>query len=88
MSHLYVPIFGSAVIVGLVVLRHRESGKSAWMMTGTKIANGLMKLGCLTEAGFTAVELSAKKFVELYRQNKAAQGLQPTKERTEWQDAN
>jgi len=75
MSHLYIPIFGSTIIVGLVVLRHRESGKSAWMMTGTKIANGFMKLGCLTEAAFTAVELSARKFVELYRQNKAAQGL-------------
>lgn len=75
MSHLYVPIFGSTVIVGLVVLRHRKTGKSAWMMTGTKIANGLMKLGCLTEAAFKAVEISASKFVELYRANKAAQGL-------------
>jgi len=75
MTHLYIPICGSTVIVGLLALRHRKTGRSAWMSLGTGTANALMKGGCLIEAAFTAVELSAKKFRELYRQNKAAQGL-------------
>ena len=75
MSHLYVPIFGSSVIIGLLALRQRTTGRTAWMCLGTGIANGFVKVGCLIEAAFMAVEIAFQKFGEVYRANKAAQGL-------------
>lgn len=72
---IYALITAPFLLAAMLVTRKRTTGRTAWMCLGTGIANGFVKVGCLIEAAFMAVEIAFQKFGEVYRANKAAQGL-------------